>query len=201
MIITDNWTFIHVPRTGGVAFELAYLNTFNLRQGHHYVNSPLERRDFLVNLEIHNEHPMNNWGSEHALVNYWESYIPENSQLFMIVRNPYDRFQSICRRAYDIAPEYLQEKALDIDFVLNHTGYGSWGPAVTQKQYLDSTNKNITVYKFETELSEAYSDHGLEISGVYNQSVNDTDMLTPENIEKINTHFHDDFVEFGYEKR
>ena len=104
MIITDNWTFIHIPRTGGVSFKLAYLDSlgFNKMSTTHNI---YECQWMLrpVNEGLHDEAPMNTFGSEHALVNHWESWIPENSQLFTIVRNPYDRFQSICRRGYDIS--------------------------------------------------------------------------------------------------
>lgn len=210
MIITNDWTFIHIPRTGGVSFKHTYLNSLNMVAGTHYQQDIYERQDLLVPIEagIHSEAPMNNFGSEHALVNYWESWIPENSQLFMIVRNPYDRFQSMCRRAYDIAQtDEARTNALNADYVLNHAGFGCWSASDTQKSYLDSTTKNITVYKFETQLQAAYEDHGLTFADqttgniTNNASQNQTNILTPENIEKINTHYHDDFVEFGYEKQ
>ena len=209
MIITDDWTFVHIPRTGGVAFKTAYLNTLNLQQGIHYTNNIYGSQNRLrpVDQGMHNEAPMNAWGSEHALVNHWENWIPENSQLFTIVRNPYDRFQSMCRRGYDIAPtDEMRANCIDADYVLGHEGFGCWRPNDTQKSYLDSTTKTITVYKFETQLRDAYEDHGLTFADqttgdiTNNSSQNQTNILTPENIEKINTHFHDDFVEFGYTK-
>ena len=211
MIINDNWTFIHIPRTGGVSFKLAYLDSLGVQQNVDYIKHPYECQWMLrpVNEGFHNEAPMNTFGSEHALVNHWESWIPENSQLFTIVRNPYERFQSICRRGYDISrTDEERQNSLDVDYVLSHEGWECWSPATTQKAYLDSTSKPITVYKFETQLQSAYEDHGLtfanqvsEPSGNQNNaSQNQTNILTPENIEKINTHFHDDFVEFGYTK-
>ena len=209
MIITDDWTFVHIPRTGGVAFKTAYLNTLGLQQGLHYTSDIYECQNKLrpVDQGMHDEAPMNTFGSEHALVNHWESWIPENSQLFTIVRNPYDRFQSICRRGYDISrTDEERQNSLDVDYVLSHEGWECWSPSNTQKAYLDSTSKPITVYKFETQLQSAYEDHGLTFANqmtgsiTNNSSQNQTNILTPENIEKINTHFHDDFVEFGYTK-
>lgn len=209
MIITDDWTFVHIPRTGGVAFKTAYLNTLGLQQGLHYTSDIYECQNKLrpVDQGMHDEAPMNTFGSEYALVNHWESWIPENSQLFAVVRNPYDRFQSMCRRGYDIAQsDEMRANCIDADYVLGHEGFGCWRPSDTQKSYLDSTTKPITVYKFETQLQSAYEDHGLTFANqmtgsiTNNSSQNQTNILTPENIEKINTHFHDDFVEFGYTK-
>lgn len=211
MIINDDWTFVHIPRTGGVSFKLAYLESIGAQKDVHYQHHPYECQHLLrpVLEGFHNEAPLNTFGSEHALVNHWESWIPENSQLFTIVRNPYDRFQSICRRGHDISDNDTDRaNSLDVDYVLSHEGWQCWKAADTQKSYLDSTTKPITVYKFETQLQAAYEDHGLtfanhvsEPSGIQNNaSQNQTDILTPENIEKINNHFHDDFVEFGYNK-
>ena len=76
MIITDDWTFVHIPRTGGVAFKTAYLNTLGLQQGLNYQREPYECQHMLRPLSegLHNEPPMNTFGSEHALVNHWESW-------------------------------------------------------------------------------------------------------------------------------
>ena len=208
MIIRDDWTFVHIPRTGGVSLKLAYLNTFSDLNENNYLKSPYERQDLLrPNTVLAANEQMLNFGSEHALVNYWETSIPEGSALFTIVRNPYDRFQSICRRGYDISlTDEDRTNSLDVDYVLGHEGWGCWSAGTTQKAYLDSTSKPITVYKFETQLQAAYEDHGLVFAdqslgdNTNNASQNQTNILTPENIEKINNHFHDDFVEFGYTK-
>lgn len=209
MIITDDWTFVHIPRTGGVSLKFAYLNTLNLVKFQDWYGTKLDAQHKLrpsIITSLHED--LQNWGSEHASVDYWESLIPENSQLFTIVRNPYDRFQSMCRRAYDIAQtDEERTNALSADYVLGHPGWGCWAASDTQKSYLDSTTKNITVYKFETQLQAAYEDHGLTFADqttgdiTNNSSQNTTTILTPETIEKINTHYHDDFVEFGYEKQ
>ena len=202
MIITDSWTFIHIPRTGGVAFKMAFLQqTKGLIQGRDFVNYAYERQDQLRPPSITDLPNMANFGSEHALVNHWESLIPDNSQLFTIVRHPYERFQSICRRAYDTAQnDEDRARAINIDEVLNNPGYGCWRPANTQKEYLDSTTKSITVYKYETDYANVYSNHSLTSVGVMNESINQTNMLTAENIVRLNEHYHDDFVEFGYTK-
>lgn len=210
MIITDDWTFVHIPRTGGVSLKTAFLTQIKeVQQGRDYVVNPYERHDRLTPSDILTTHAsMMNFGYEHALLNYWENEIPESSQVFTIVRNPYDRFQSMCRRGHDIAlTDEMKANCLNIDYVLGHVGFGCWGPSNTQKAYLDSTSKPITVYKFETQLQDAYEDHGLRFidqstgDGITNNaSQNQTNILTPENIEKINAHFHDDFVEFGYSK-
>ena len=70
----------------------------------------------------------------------------------------------------------------------------------TQKMYIES-DRPVRYYKLETELNQAFSDHGLTLGGVVNAADHDDYILTDQNIRIINEIFHDDFEHFGYEKK
>ena len=185
MIITPDWAFIHIPRCAGFAVKEAYVDSGGseshiqpILEGDVYGNMP-----YLARFE------------------FWQNHVSDDAEVWAIVRNPYDRIQDCYNRARDLVGE---ENCSTFEQFLDLKNTSQYGPLYTmrdtQKMYIES-DRPVRYYKLETELEQAFSDHGLILGDVVNAADHDDHILTDQNIEIINEIFHDDFVEFGYEKR
>ena len=72
--------------------------------------------------------------------------------------------------------------------------------AYTTRLQKDIVNTSGTIYKFETDLSQVQSDFGItmEVENEKDNVVSDEEKEAARTI--IETHFNDDYVEFGYTK-
>lgn len=195
MIITNDWVFIHIPRTGGRNFKAAYLK--KTVEGH----QPQEVIQSIGMLH-----------ADHAVFSLWEHYVG-NQEVFSIVRNPYDRVTSHFRRYKDMCfsndPELLLPDEMNmaintsIDFPAYLTGQLSgWSTSTTQKEFIRSDTRTVKIYKFELELEKVYKDYDLQMFPAINASVSkDTPLDDPSNLGLVNEIFAEDFDEFGYEMK
>jgi len=180
MIVTPNWAFIHIPRCAGFAVKEAYVDSGGSES---HVNP---RFDTDANCSMHYL----------SRFQFWENIVPNDVEVWTIVRNPYDRIQDCYNRARDLVGEEnceTFEQFLDLRDVY-------YTMRDTQKMHIES-DRPVRYYKLETELEQAFSDHGLTLGGVVNAADHDDYILTDQNIWIINEIFHDDFEHFGYEKR
>ncbi|MDA0320424.1 MAG: sulfotransferase family 2 domain-containing protein [Proteobacteria bacterium] len=195
MIITNTWAFIHIPRTGGSTFKETWIRAGNDEMTYSAYHI-LER----AGLDGSQPFPM------HVKFSLWE-HIANDKDVFSIVRNPYDRATSMWRYYKDIAHGLPDEVNLNINTNINFRRFllfsnGGFSPSTTQKEYIRSANKSVTIYKFETDLAQVYTDHGMTIMDAVNASEDTENILDdPENLALVNEIFDEDFAEFGYEKR
>ena len=180
MIITPDWAFIHVPRCAGFAVKEAYVDRGGSES---HVHPIFQEKEY---------GPM----SYLSRFQHWENHVAEDAEVWAIVRNPYDRIQDCYNRARDLYGEEdcsTFEQFLDMKTLL-------YDMRDTQKKHIES-DRPVRYYKLETELEQAFSDHGLTLGDVVNAADHDNHILTDQNIWIINEIFHDDFEHFGYEKR
>ena len=180
MIITPDWAFIHVPRCAGFAVKEAYVDRGGSES---HVHPIFQEKEY---------GPM----SYLSRFQHWENHVAEDAEVWAIVRNPYDRIQDCYNRARDF---YGEENCSTFEQFLDmKTPF--YDMRDTQKKHIAS-DRPVKYYKLETELDQAFSDHGLTLGDVVNAADHDNHILTDQNIWIINEIFHDDFEHFGYEKR
>jgi hypothetical protein len=194
MIISDTWAYVHIPRTGGKTLKQAYIAA-----GYSADNVDcFSQITGVPQAALHMR--------EHTKFSYWDNLVGDRS-VFTIVRNPYDRITSLWRRYKDIAHTLPDAYNLNVNTsitfsrLLQEPATG-WSLSTTQKEFIASESKSVTVYKFETDLAQAYADHGLTLIDAIN-AAQDTENILDDaaNLALVNDIFDEDFTEFGYEKR
>lgn len=195
MIIAHTWAFVHIPRTGGSTFRYAWIEAGNFESTY----SPYH----ILSRAGVNEIPIY---PEHARFSLWDSLVSD-MDVFTIVRNPYDRITSMWRYYKDHANNLPDQMNLNINTSINFSKFLNFNrigfsPSTTQKEYIRSDSKSVTIYKFETDLAQVYADHGLTMIDAINAAQDTENILDdPENLALVNDIFDEDFTEFGYEKR
>lgn len=197
MIITDDWAFVHIPRSGGMTFKHSFLSSGKPRR-------QVEPLAVLTEMGVYHSH--------HAVFSLWEHFV-DGQEVFGIVRNPYNRIVSLWRHYNDMCSRHgfdvnlpdEMNKSINtaIDFKAYLTGeLSGWSVATTQKEFLRSNTRAVKIYKFELELEKVYKDYDLQMFPAINASVSkDTPLDDPSNLGLVNEIFAEDFDEFGYEMK
>lgn len=197
MIITDDWAFVHIPRTGGMNFKHSFLLNGGLKE-------IVEPHKVLSEIGV--------WHPYHSVFYLWEHFL-DSQKVFSIVRNPYDRIVSHWRHYCTLCdrhglnlnlPAHMNRSINnEIDFkTFLKAELSGWSIATTQKEFLRSEARTVKIYKFETELEKVYKDYDLQMFPAINASINkDTPLDDPNNLGLVNEIFAEDFDEYGYEMK
>jgi hypothetical protein len=194
MIISDTWAYVHIPRTGGKTLKQAYITSGYSADHVDCFSEIIGVPQAVFQMR------------EYTKFEYWDDLVGDRS-VFTIVRNPYDRITSLWRRYKDISHTLPDAYNLNVNTSITFSRFlqepaTGWSLSTTQKEFIASESKSVTVYKFETDLAQAYADHGLTLIDAINAAQDTENILDdPENLALVNEIFDEDFAEFGYEKR
>lgn len=194
--------YFHVPKTAGSYIQetlLRYYNFFPYNGCTFEPNKPM-----CANKNMSSAKYIKNPKIQKAIGINLEEYI-----YFSFVRNPYTRFISGWRfivECGDINKELDLMTVIRNKDSLNGTAYNHI--FMTQKEYLDDyILDNVGKYEdIETDLALILNEYNFEIKHIAekrNVTPNYGDYrsyFTQEILDFVNTHFHSDFISFGYEK-
>jgi hypothetical protein len=151
MIANDEWVFIHIPKTSGTNFQTRLIKD---------------------NLAI-NYHKKYNRHFTHQPLKWWEKHFVFNDhKILTIVRNPYTRFLSLYNHIFDSVsnlPEYNDIHIHDMETFIRKDQFHIVNDIIKkevkehetelcfdifwpQYKYIESDNKNVLIFKHETDL-------------------------------------------------
>lgn len=179
--LQHNWTFIHVPKTGGTTIH-SMLDTI----GAAYVDN------------------------DHASITELRTLFPDlprDHRWWCMCRNPYDRIVSgwfDCKLALRVGADQIGHTFEE--FVLTKLGEANWPHFVPQVHFIQSPqDENITIGRFEDfrhELQVIAVTFGFTWPAVWphrrKSRMTERPTLTPAMVEKINHFYAADFRRFGY---
>lgn len=178
--------FSHISKTGGKAINQYIIrNKLPVKQYHHNknVSSDKDYRTFAIV-----RHPYSRYVSA---VNYM-IYIHEPAE--RLVRS----ILKSCNKPIDLnIMDLFTEDFLSIMSIFNRqSSYNTWNKLDVIYKYENGLEVVINDLKDYYNFEEVYKLSKVNVS----RQTYTVDMLTPEHKQKLNEWYHDDFVNFGYEK-
>lgn len=196
MIRTNDWVYIHIPKTSGTNFikvseeKEKNLNNYFIKYNKYFSHQPLW------------------WWENKGLVN-------KDDLVFSIVRNPYDRFVSF----YNHIQNNL--KVIDFEYFIknnhiekinyyvekNSSEFANllvWKCEWTQTQFLKSNfDKNVSVYKLEEDFKNLEQLVGYTFSDTFYNKRNHKEWRQYYNqytLDAIYSIYKEDFLNFDYKR-
>ena len=189
MIYTNEWAFIHIPRTAGMAVKHAI---------------PDAKTKCIPGIQGEIE--------QHQPYHYWQRNVDlADKTVFSIVRDPYKRAISLwlyCTSHHKIYSAHLKGTSFqdfwDIDFA-NIAPNIRYNMRTTQCEYLTGLSGEMveTVYKIEDGLAALEHKINVKLKKNVNSlpTYNYMSHYTEETYDLITDIFAEDFEQFGYEKK
>ena len=212
MIYTDNWAFMHIPKTAGVNFKQRVPKEL-IKVVFHYP------KDTKVRLSL--------WW--HQPISYQIKHNPNlsNIQWLTIIRHPADRLLSfyffIKRRLLQFGmpdwnitfEDYIKNNGLKFFYENGLNGFnrwpqfalegGVWKPDNSQCYWVfESNNDNVLTFRMEDQLEELEDYVGFSFTDTkHNSTIHDLweTYYTDEMREIVYERYKEDFENFGYEIR
>ena len=176
-----SWAFIHIPKTGGKNIR------HNAKQCEHVTIAD-------SNMPLHYNHQPASWWKSKGIIN-------NDTHLYSIVRNPYNRLASlymhVSRRFEMTFHEFVFNKMTEIDETV--LADLKWKLKWTQSQFLDD---NVRVFKLETSYCELETITGITYKHTHhNKSANYNiqDLFCQETADYVFEYYAEDFERFNYE--
>lgn len=185
MIYTDNWAFIHIPKTSGYNFRKNALSSLSDVRQPYDLDNPNPK----IYRNAHNPY----W--------YFEDLISDKF-VFSIVRNPYSRMVSY----YKIAKRLGSDDCETMESWFNHKPDANriWNHRTTQRQFLTARDGSViaNTYKMESDLHILEKRLGFKFTHTKMNAAPDPydwkDYMTPYVKSEIERVFKDDFELFSY---
>lgn len=199
MIRTNNWVYIHIPKTSGTNFII---------NSKHFSNSV---KDCYSKYHYHFKHQPLWWWEQYDLIN-------KDDYVFTIVRNPYSRFVSLYNH---IKLKVTKIQILDFDNFIKTNQLSLvnkiieeevsslkdllvWKVDWTQTKFLRSTtNKQVNIYKLESDLKKLEKFVGYTFTGTCHNKHEHRPWKTYYNkytLDIIYNKYKEDFLTFDYKK-
>lgn len=205
MIYTDDWVFIHIPKTSGINLKTVLQKTlpgvkspFNYNSGNMFID--------LTQLERNIQHNPYWWWKERGIL--------KDQRIITIVRNPYHRALSFYRFVISLHQDMFRDVSIQEFYTTDWYSKSAWKLDMTdvhwryyttQVEFLKGMedNSKLDIYKYETDLMKLQDFFGVDITSTnFNSSEKyDYDSFYSEDtsrIEVINRIFEDDFRLLGY---
>ena len=173
LIYTDDWAFIHIPKTGGSNFKSRVDG-----------KTPEIEGDW-VRIECHNP------------VSFWETTEYVHDQYITIVRNPYSRMVSI----YEHIKSRRGMSSTFKEFVTGPKKFfGNWGWNWPQVRWIEGSD-NVKVFRMEDQLKDMEKFVGVEFASTNHNTGSYSDWktyYTPELKDYVYDVWNEDFKMFNY---
>lgn len=204
MIYTNEWAFIHIPRTSGINLKINLIK-----------NNSDVRSLFNYNDDIFKDLSLEERVLQHNPYWWWQRQgILKDQQAFTIVRNPYYRAASMYNLVTTRHANYFSDISFEEFFTVDWSSDSRWLTDMKevmwryntpQVEFIKSDNTRICkIYKYETDLKELGNYLNVDItSTTYNNSSEfDIQEFYEEDatrIKVVNEIFYEDFKIFDYE--
>ena len=200
MIYTNDWVFIHIPKTSGINFKV---NVRKLPE----VTDP--KHSYPVDSEIYTL--WRQW--QHQPISWWitQGFCNENSQYISIVRHPYSRIVSVYEHLDTVEKKYGEQfdrpnfdTFIRTDWLTTcmNKRKVDWKLSWPQHRWFDG-DYNVKVFKMETELPDMEDFTGYKFAHTnFNTRERPPweDYYTDELKEIVYTKYQEDFIRYGYEQ-